>query len=309
MFLKRLMYKDILAFWWQEYKTGLRETTLQKKEKEMAAHVIPFFGNMQIQKIKTVDIQQFIALKLKHGSPLRHPEGLKTSTILGFLKIIKPSLKWAMEKGYIKQNPADGIKLPKADREEIRVFESGEIKALLEVANPSWFRDMILLAYRTGMRRGEIYGLRWEDMDFTIGFLMVRRSIASYAPAIKLINPPKTKKAYRKILLDDITLTMLKKRKSDSASDWIFADQDGDLLSPWCTTKYMAKTCKSAKIAHRCFHTLRHSHATHLLSKGINPKVIQERLGHSTLSQTLDTYAHALPTMQESVILLLNQTP
>lgn len=300
-------YKDILKLWWDGYKNTLKETTCYKKQEEMRVHILPILGDMCVEDITIKNIQDFINLKLYSGSQLRHPNGLSPSTIIGFCKIINSSLNWAVSNNYIKENPYKGVVLPKNEYKEIQVFKQEEIDKLINVAKPKWFGDMILLSYRTGMRRGEIFGLKWDDINIKNKFLMVRRTIVAYAPNIKLIHNPKTKKSIRRIMLDDRSIEMLEKRKQFAKSKWVFENQYGELMSPWYTTKYMCDACKKAEIPHRSFHILRHTHATFLLSEGIHPKIVQERLGHSKISMTLDTYSHVIPTMQEVAINVLNE--
>ena len=138
------------------------------------------------------------------------------------------------------------------------------------------------------------------------GFLLHRNSPA-HAPKIKLIHTPKTRSSARRIMLDDVSIGMLNKRLLASKSEWVFTNQYGELMSPWYTTRYMVESCKRAGIPYRCFHTFRHTHATLLLAAGVHPKIVQERLEHSNITITLNTYSHALPTMQSAAVDILNK--
>lgn len=272
----------------------------------MRVHILPALGDNDVQDITREVLQKYVEDKQKHGSPIRHPQGLKPATIICHFHIIKPSLDLAVEKGMIAKNPCSEVNLPKIEDREVSVFKNQDAKRLISFARPKWFGDIILLAYHTGMRRGELYGLQWNDVDFSDKFLMVRRSIEAYAPKQFLIHPPKTRRSRRRIDLDDLSLEMLARRLKIAKSKWVFENQHGKPISPWYTTKYMAAACDAAGVPRRCFHTLRHSHATYLLSKGINPKIVQERLGHAHVSTTLEIYSHVLPTMQKVAVAAMN---
>lgn len=297
-----MKYSDLLPLWWNGYKNDLMETTTYKKEWEMEVHILPWLGDYDVTDITEEIMLDYINAKLKAGSPQRGSRGLSPSSIHGHFKIIKPSLDWAVQKGYLAENPAKGIRLPRVETKEIKVFKHWEVNKLIEVARPKWLGDMILLSYRTGMRRGEIYGLKWDDVDFDNQFLMVRRSIETYAPGVKLIHTPKTRSSIRRIMLDNASIEMLHRRQLKGKSEWVFENKFGELMSPWYTTKYMAEACKKAGIQHRSFHVLRHTHATVLLAGEVNPKIVQERLGHAKIATTLDTYSHVLPTMQKVAV-------
>ena len=178
---------------------------------------------------------------------------------------------------------------------------------MIEAARPKWLGDMIALAYRTGLRRGEMFGLHWDDIDFIKGSLCVNRSVASMEPRQRIVKEPKTPASVRCIRLDKATLQVLMKRKEKALPNslWVFESKYGDPLSPWYTSKYLHDSCVKAGIEPRGIHILRHTHATLLLEKGVYPNIVQARLGHSAVSVTLGTYGHVLPWMQEVVIEIL----
>ncbi len=307
LFRPSVTFAEIINQWWLEHKVQVLDTTARKKEEEMRVHILPALGSLKLSAITPQVLQGYISDKLAHGSPKRHPGGLAHSTVRDHFKIIKPAIDWAISKGYITDNPAAKVKLPRRVRHEVQTFTPLEVASLIMAARPRWMGDLITLAYRTGMRRGELFGLKWEDVDFDGEYLLVRRTISAKAPKERLIHLPKTERSRRRIDLDRLSLEMLNRRRNVATTEWVFEGRGGHLLSPWIVTKYMAMACKKTGIPHRCFHTLRHTHATLLLSKGVNPKVVQERLGHSTLEMTLGTYGHVLPTMQQAAIQVLNE--
>nr|DAZ33125.1 MAG TPA: Integrase [Caudoviricetes sp.] len=293
-----MLYESLLKLWWEEYRNSLLDTTRHHKEMEMRVHIIPELGNIQIKKINQKVIQQFINTKMQTVAP---------SSIKRFYNIINPSFRWAVEKKLMKYNPAENVTLPKVTPKEVETFSPDEIKCLIEAARPKWLGDIINLAYRTGMRRGEIYGLKKDDISFDDKFLMVRRTVSALQPGDFLVHHPKTKRSTRRISLDDTSTEILKKRTENSSSEWVFVNQYGNPISPWYNTKYMHDACVKAGIRPRCFHTLRHTHATVLLAKGVHPKIVQERLGHSNINMTLNIYSHVLPTMQGAAVDVFNK--
>lgn len=293
-------FSRVLADWWKWYKgdADLADTTIHKKEWEMQTYILPAFGETPTPEISEKNVEDYRDVLLECLSP---------AMVIGLFHILRPAFRWAAEKGIIPENPVKGVKMPKIPYREIEIFTPDEIKKLVACARPIWFRNLILLAYQTGMRRGELYGLKWEDVDFADDFLTVRRSVEAFQPKQRLIHPPKTRASRRRIMLDKASLAMLAARKYDAKTEWIFESRTGAELSPWNCTRYMHSSCVLAGIRPRCFHTLRHSHATLLLSKGINPKIVQERLGHARITTTLETYSHVLPTMQGIVVDVLDK--
>lgn len=293
-----MLYKLLLARWWEEYKNSLLDTTRYHKEMEMRVHIIPALGNIPIKKMNQQIIQNFVNTKSKTAAP---------SSVKRFYNIISPSFKWAVDKKIMKYNPAANIVLPKTVPKEIETFSPDEIKRLISAARPKWLGDIINLAYRTGMRRGEIYGLKRDDINFDDKFLMVRRTVSALKPGDFLVHQPKTKRSVRRISLDENSIETLQKRTANITSEWVFVNQYDHPISPWYNTKYMHDACIKAGIRPRCFHTLRHTHATILLAKGVHPKIVQERLGHANINLTLNIYSHVLPTMQRAAVEVFNK--
>lgn len=306
LFKGRTLYTDILEMWWPKHETTLMDTTATQKKLYMTAHIIPALGAYPVKKITPDILCDYINKKLEHGSPLRHPTGLAPSTVKGHFKVIKPSLDWAVEHKFIKENPCNYVKLPKVERPEIIPFTEDEIVALISAARPKWLGDVIDIAWRTGMRRGEIFGLKWTDIDFDRKTLIVNRSVNASAPNQRLVHPPKTASSRRAIMLDNKTMEILQKRKMRTQSDWVLTNQYDLPISQWYVPKYMHQACINAGVKPRCFHTLRHSHATHLIINGVNPKLVQARLGHSSVTMTLETYTYASLSMQSQIVDIFN---
>ena len=176
---------------------------------------------------------------------------------------------------------------------------------MIALAEPAYMADAITLAYRTGMRREEIFGLTVRDVDYSHNFLMVRHACTEDYPGRIQIGPPKTPASKRRIDLDDICMDILRRRQG-APSDYIFRDDTGAVLSPWHSSVHFKRIRNKAGISRGRFHDLRHSHATILLANGVPPHVVKERLGHTSIRMTIDTYSYVWPTMQRMAVDVLN---
>jgi integrase len=168
----------------------------------------------------------------------------------------------------------------------------------------------------TGMRRGEAIGLRWSDVDLEVGRLSVRRALIPINREV-VVSEPKTAKGRRAVALDPGTVEVLKTqaaRQLDEQKEWdeacvetglVFTAENGAALDPESVSRYFRQAVKKAMLPKIRLHDLRHTHATLCLQAGIHPKVVSERLGHATVSITLDTYSHAIPAMQEEAAALI----
>lgn len=289
-----MLYKDVLNEWIECKKLEIRKSSIQNYLQCINNWIIPSLGNIPIQDITRVDLQNFVT-----GFAASH----KHNTLINFTKPLSQSFKWAEENSYIKENPWNKVKIPKDFSEkEINVFLQEEIHKILSVAL-GYKKDMILLGYRTGMRIGEILVLKWDDINFHDGFLTVRRTLSGYSNDALGIAEPKTKKSRRRIDLDRVILEMLYNRYK-SEEMYVFSKRNGSIYSRQSVN--LPKICKSIGIKPRSFHTLRHTHATILLAAGVHPKIVQERLGHSKISTTLDTYSHVIPGMQKAAVDVFN---
>ena len=293
------IFKDVLNVWWDEYKMTLRPSTAHTKEVYINAHVIPGLGEVAVKKITSETLKEFVKKLIE--------KRLASSTIEKIFSIVKIVLAWAVAKGYIKTNPAIGVVLPKVESTEVEVFSQDEVFLLLEAASPKWFRNTVEIAFRTGLRRGEIFGLKWSDIDFENCTLQIRRTVSATKNDERIVGPPKTKTSIRAVMLDDELLWLLKGLKKIARSEWVIENSRGVPPSSWRVPEYMKAACIKAGVKPRKFHALRHTHATIGLTAGVNPKIIQERLGHSKVGTTLGVYSHCIPSMQGQVVAAFNK--
>jgi integrase len=224
--------------------------------------------------------------------------------------VLREALQQAVRWKLLVRNPADAVEPPKVERREMQVLDEHQTKRLLAAVGGTRLYIPVLLAVTTGLRRGEILALRWQDIDLDQGTLAVRRSLEQTRGGNRF-KEPKTKKARRVVALPALTTEALRKHKVEQAkarlligADYadeglVCARRHGTPLDPAETTAGFAALIKKADLPKIRFHDLRHSHATQLLRQLVHPKVVSERLGHSTIGITLDVYSHVLPGMQE----------
>lgn len=232
--------------------------------------------------------------------------GLSENTIINYSKPIRQALEYAVDKGYIEESPYKDIVMPKTEREEINPFTEEEVKKLLSADMPIWFSDAVQIAFRTGMRKGEIFALMKQDIDLKNAFLTIRYTQSKTKEGY-ILKKPKTKASRRRISLDKTTLDILYRRYLKDNTDFIFTYSNGEMLIPTGINAMLDRKCKAAGIQKHSFHDLRHGHATYLLKNNVHPKIVQERLGHSSIKITLDTYSHLIPGLQNPAIEIINK--
>jgi len=230
-------------------------------------------------------------------------------------KACKDAVRW----GHISRNPLDAADPPRKKGDgtrEMRTWTKEQLKAFLESVADERLSPLWHTIAMTGMRRGEAIGLRWSDVDLENGRLSVRRALIPINREV-VVSEPKTIKGRRVIALDPGTVEVLKgqaSRQLDEQKKWdeawvetglVFTLENGAALDPESVSRYWRQAVKKAMLPTIRLHDLRHTHATLALQAGVHPKVVSERLGHATVSITLDTYSHAIPAMQEEAAALI----
>ena len=301
-----MLFSEVLELWWIGNQLNLREITRIHKRQTIEKHILPWFGETNIEDIDDILINGFITHERKNGNRISEG-GICENTIIKELGIIKGVIEYAIKKEYICFNPFELVPNLKRTRpKEFNVYTFDEVQKLIVAARPKWLGDMILLAYNTGMRKSECFGLQWDDINFENKALCIRRGVTATKPNERLISEPKTSTSIRTIMLDNDTINMLKRRFTNRTSDiWIFADKYGKLISPWYNVRYFRKSCTEANIPPRRFYDLRHTHITDLVTNGIALPIIQKRAGHSNISMTMH-YTHVDYSMQQSTVDFLN---
>jgi integrase len=227
----------------------------------------------------------------------------------------KDAVRW----GHISRNPLDAADPPRKKGDgtkEMRTWTKEQLRAFLVTMAGERLSPLCHTIAMTGMRRGEAIGLRWSDVDLEAGRLSVRRALIPIGRDV-VVSEPKTTKGRRVIALDPVTVEVLKARAArqlDEQREWdetsvdsglVFTQENSAALDPESVSRYFRQAVKKALLPPIRLHDLRHTHATLALQAGIHPKVVSERLGHATVSITLDTYSHAIPAKQEEAAALI----
>lgn len=311
-----------IAEWLPNYaKPRIRERTYEKYLSCFSNYILPKFKTTRLRDLSTPALQKHFNELLVDGGAEK--TGLSPSTIGAARRYFAFCIDDAIKEGLLLQNPVRLVKAPRLQRKEIVVITKNEVARLIEVAREMnhpfmsvMMPELISLAVRTGLRQGEIFGLMWEDVDFSNSCIFVRRSLAHVVGKGAVFQETKTKGSRRRILLmrEDVDALQVyrawQKNYSEEMGDkftWrnlIFTSPFGAPISPTnFARRYFHPLLKKCGIKEGfTFHSLRHTHATLLLQQGVNPKIVQERLGHSSIKVTMDTYSHVLPDMQKQAV-------
>jgi len=294
-----MLYSIVLAEWMEQKELEIRKNTRKNYFYTINNKLLPEFGDLDIKNITKKSIQNFLNL---------HSKKHRRETVVNITKVLKQSLDYALDCGYIRENPYRNIKIKKDKYlKEVNMFTEEEVQNILNSCQHTNIKDIIILAYRTGMRIGEILALKWEDIDFELNFLTIKRTLSGYVDGVPEINLPKTKTSRRRIDLDIVTMDMLTRKFNIRIGEFVFCKEDGSIYSRQYVAQTLKSICKIANVEFKCFQTFRHTHASILLANGVHPKIVQERLGHYNISITLDTYSHLIPSMQGAAVDVFNQ--
>ncbi|HDR7661449.1 site-specific integrase [Bacillus wiedmannii] len=299
----KILYKEYLLERFLEDKmTKVKKQTLDTYRWIVEKHIIPAIGDVELIKLNPIIIQGLY-------NKLTKEKALSDENIQKVHTLINDSLKKAERWGLIARNPAALVDRPKAVKKEITVWNVEEVRKFLEYAKKSGrYYIAFLLALTTGMRQGEILGLRWKDVDFENGCVRITQTLSSDGK--DLLPYTKTKSGSRTIDLPAETVIALKRhwlyisgeREGNSSYknlDLVVCTEFGTPTHKSNIRRVFKSIIKKAGIPKIRFHDMRHTHATLLLLQGVNPKIVSERLGHADVRITLDTYSHLLPSMQK----------
>ena len=226
------------------------------------------------------------------------PKGLSAKTVRNIHQILSSSLKLAQEQRLILTNPAEGCALPRVEHQEMKTLTTVQLASFFREARESGVFELYYLELATGLRRGELLGLKWEDVDLQRGDLRVRRQVSRINGDV-VEAPLKTKNAYRTLPLAEDTVSVLKEqRKKVGNSPWVFPSPNGGPISPDSVLHMLHRVLKRAGLPKVRFHDLRHTFATLALQNGVDVKTVSGMLGHFSAGFTLDTYAHITSAAQ-----------
>jgi len=304
--------------WLPAVKATIGPSTYNSYVQHVECHIAPHIGSVKLAKLTGSQVNALYA-NLAASGRKDGKSGLSAMTIHHVHACLHKACKDAVRWGHISRNPLDAADPPRKKGDgtrEMQTWTKEQLKAFLESVRDDRLSPLWHLIAMTGMRRGEAIGLRWQDVDLENARLSVRRALIPINRDV-VVSEPKTAKGRRVIALDPGTVEVLKAqaaRQLDEQKQWddglvdsglVFTVACGAALDPESVSRYFRQAVKQSLLPRIRLHDLRHTHATLALQAGIHPKVVSERLGHATVSITLDTYSHAIPAMQEEAAALI----
>ena len=306
---EKLTFGAYLNKWLEDYaESNVSGKTRQTYAEFLRLHIIPSLGTVPLTKLQPMHLQSYYTQKLKSGRA-DGKGGLSAQTVLHHHRLIHSALEMAVRWQVLPRNVAAAVEPPKPQKKEMETLDGDGSLQLLEDSEGTWLHIPILLAVTNGLRLGECLGLQWDDIDLDTGVMMVRRSLEQTREGGLRLKAPKNGKA-RVVRLPSVAVEALTAHKSAQAAirlemgeAWlnpglVVTQNDGSLRTPDNATHAFLKLRRRLGVG-VTFHGLRHSHATILLSQGVAPKVVSERLGHSSIAITQDLYSHVMPHIQE----------
>jgi len=306
--------------WLPTQRSQLRASTFDGYRRTIEAHVIPNIGGITLQKLQPEDLDALYAKLEESGRRDGKVGGLSKKTVRSVHAIIHKALADAQRKGTVIRNVAslaDAPKLSAAPRKEMKAWTAEELATFLTLARQHRFFAAWFVASHTGMRRGEVLGLRWSDLDLDTARLSVKQAVIIVAYEMK-ISDIKTNTGRRTIDLCHRTVEVLKEWREHQDEerrllgdtyqdgDYVFASHDGSPVNPDFFSQCFDRLLAKAPLPRIRLHDLRHTHATILLKKNVPVKVVSERLGHANAAFTITVYQHVMPGMQADAATLFS---
>ena len=303
----RMTLGEWMDKWMDEYMIfAIRESTLDSYRTMVKNQVKPFIGNKRLASLTTADVQKFYNKIKKEGRVREHPVHGKTladSMVRSVHMMLHEALDMAVKERLLAKNPTNGTTIPKCNYPEKQILGDNQLETFLEVIKgQEYWGDFFYVEVMTGLRRGEICGLKWQDIDFEENKLHVNRSVSVKRGGGLNIGETKTETGVRCIQLPPSVAELLKNRKQTAITEWVFPAflNPEQPIHPQAAYRKLKVILKNAELPLIRFHDLRHTFATHATQGGVDPKTLAGILGHTNASFTLDTYTHVTRDMQKS---------
>ncbi len=290
-------------------ESNLAPKTVEGYRVNIERHIIPSIGNIPVQKLQPIHIQEFYKSKLQNGR-LDGKGGLSPKSVIYIHRNLREALNHAVKMQIIQRNVADAVEVPRQKIFQSKFLNESQVQDLLKALENTDLYIPVLLAVGLGLRRGEALGLEWRDVDFDNKTVSIMRSLLPTKNGLVFHNP-KTEHSHRVISVSDNIIDELrihKKHQEDCKRllgqaykniDLVCCLNDGSPINPSTFSQSFGRTLKIHNLPHIRFHDLRHTNATLMLKHNIPAKVASERLGHSNIGITLDLYSHVMREMQE----------
>ncbi|MCP3031952.1 site-specific integrase [Halobacillus sp. A1] len=320
----KMKFEAFVSEWCDKYaKKHLAPKTLENHMYPIKNYLIPQFGHMRLDEIKTIHIINYLNSLENDGMRMDDKEGgLSDSSILYHYRVLRNVFSRAKEWGIIKNNPVENVKRPKVSKEKTEVYTQEEVQELFHLLQdqPIHQRLIIKLAITTGLRRGELLGLQWEDIDLDTRTIEVKHSLQYLNGEGFNLKTTKTKSSIRSVVVPTFIIEELKKYKHQKKKDklraaelweggqydYVFSSEFGKPLYPTVPGTWWRRFIKRTGFKFIRFHDLRHTAATILINQGVHAKVISERLGHADIKTTMNIYGQYVRQADEEAADKLN---
>jgi integrase len=306
---ERLSLRQYLANWLTATRNSLRQSTWERYEALLRLHVVPHLGRASLARLTPNDLQRLFGTLVACG--------VSPATVRHVRAVMRKALNDAARWGLVARNVASLTSPPRVQRKEMTVLSSEQARALLECARGDRFEALYVVALTTGMRQGEILGLRWQDVDLDNDVVQVRNTLQRVRSGY-VLSEPKTKRSRRQVALTGLAVAALRRHRARQAQeklkmgelwqdhDLVFTNEIGGPVDAGnLRARSFSALLQRAGLPRIRFHDLRHTAATLMLGRGVHPKVVSEMLGHSQITITLDLYSHVTPTMQREAVAAL----
>lgn len=282
---------------WLAGKLDVKPTTLRLYRHWVGAYLVPHLGHIRLDSVSKVEVRAMFDASAT-GLSAQHE----------VLKLLRGALKAAVADGLIDRHQLAGFRLPRREPRELRVWTPAEVRTFLAYVRDDRLGPLFELELTTGLRVGELCGLRWEDLDGPV--LRVRRQL-HFEDKRPVVSTPKTPSSRRSLRLDAETLAALdrwRRRQREelfalgvrqAPDTWLFTREDGEPLRTWSLVRRLRELAEAWNLPPLRFHDLRHTYATLALRAGVSPKVVSERLGHSGIGITLDVYSTVIEELED----------
>lgn len=294
--------RDYLDRWLGSVEPTVRPATFRRYGDLLRRHALPVIGGVRLVKLSPLDLQRLYADRLAAG--------LSPTTVHHLHGVIHRALKQAMRWGMVDRNVSEMTDAPRRTLPDVTTWDGRQAAAALAAGDATDLAAMWRLALLCGMRRGELLGLKWEDLDLDRGALAVRRTLSRGKGGTWELGQPKTASGRRSIALPASCDAALRKHRANQNAErlrlgsvwqdagFVFTNETGGPLHVNSLVARFRRLVATAGVPPIRFHDMRHTCATLLLAEGVHPKIVQERLGHADISMTLNRYSHVTPGMQ-----------
>jgi integrase len=307
---KKMSMKKLMKQFLNNHQHTVAQRTIDRYSGIVRNHLLPAFGDYQVKDIKPIHIESYQNMKLNNGK-IKGEGGLSNKTVRMHHNLLSSIFKYAQRLELIEKNPVKLVPSPKKGTPNHNFLDEEQLQKILNYSKGLWIHDYIKIAVATGMRRGEMLGLEWPNVDLENSKISIIKALKRTSKGIEL-SATKTSSSRRSIAITEDTVKVLKRIKSEQAKrklkmgenyntefNLVFCEKNGRYCNPNSVTRRFKRIVKDVELGYIKLHDLRHTMASLMLKSGANPKIVQERLGHSSITITMDLYSHLSLDLQK----------